>query len=556
MPEDKLTFETRSLSSLVKVFADEELQAPSYSKGSALANEMYSFQVAYRADRLVKGIQVKAVSKLKEEIQLASVGLVPVEMAVYYNHDDHVLRATPGLYPDPLYPVSAAEGIVSLPNQWRSLWVTVELKGASEPGHYPIQILFESGSGEPLGEETFELEVIGSRLPEQELIYTNWFHTDCLATYYGIEVFSEKHWDIIEQFIQTAVKHGMNMILTPLFTPPLDTAVGGERPTVQLIDVEKTGSAYRFGFDKLSRWVELGNRSGIRYFEFSHLFTQWGVKHAPKIMVTIDGEEKQLFGWETDAGGEEYRSFLDQFLPQLVRYLKDNGLEQRSYFHVSDEPYKDHLHNYERASEILKAHLDSFPIIDALSDYDYYEQGYVRNPIPASNRIEPFLENGVPNLWTYYCCSQFKEVSNRFIDMPSSRNRILGFQLYKFQIRGFLHWGYNFWYSQYSVKEIDPYTSTDADYGFPAGDPFVVYPGKDGQVVESLRLKVFYDAFQDLQALKHLESYIGREQVMAWIEEGLDEEITFKQYPRSEEWLLSKREELNFKIKQLSASSS
>ncbi|WP_010273431.1 DUF4091 domain-containing protein [Paenibacillus senegalensis] len=555
MAEEMVTLETRSISSLAKVFADEELKASPYKKGSALANESYSYQMAYRADRLTKGIRVKVISPLEASIELSQVGLVPVELAAYANHDEHVIRGTAGLYPDPLYSLSEEEGLALLPNQWRSIWVTVNLQGNSQPGLYPIRVIFETASGDQLAEETFELEVVGESLPPQQLIYTNWFHSDCLATYYNVEVFSEEHWTLIETFLRTAVQHGMNMVLTPLFTPPLDTAVGGERPTVQLVGVKRNGTAYEFDFTKLERWVQMCSGLGIQYFEFSHLFTQWGVKHAPKIIAQTEQGEQQIFGWSTDAGGEEYGNFLNQFLPELVAFIRSRDLEQRSFFHVSDEPHKEHLPNYKQASDRLKAHLEGFPIIDALSDYDFYEQGYVQTPIPASNHIEPFIENQVPDLWTYYCCSQYEEVSNRFIDMPSWRNRILGFQLYKFQIRGFLHWGYNFWYSQYSIRPINPYQQTDANYAFPSGDPFVVYPGSNGEAVLSLRLKVFYDAFQDLRALEKLESYIGRDQVLLWLEEGLDEEITFKQYPRSDEWLLTKREELNHKLKSLAASS-
>lgn len=539
--------ETRCLSSLVKVFPDEELNARVYTKGSALSNEKYSFQIAYRSDLLLKWLEVKVESELNEVLSVRSVGLVPAEMVAYHDHDEHILRSTPGLYPDPLYNI-AEEGLAGLPGNWRSLWIEADLQGKVKPGHYPIRVLFMH-AGECLAEETFELEVIGAELPEQQLKYTNWFHTDCLATYYSYEIFSEEHWRAIDNFVRTAVKHGMNMILTPLFTPPLDTRVGGERPTVQLVDVEKSGDTYRFGFDKLKRWVELCSRNGIRYFEFSHLFTQWGVKHAPKIMAVENGTEKRIFGWETDATGDDYRGFLSQFLPELVRFIQTNGLEERSFFHVSDEPHKEHLENYQKASDLLKQYLADFPMIDALSDYEFYDKGYVKNPIPATNHIEPFLENKVPNLWTYYCCSQYKEVSNRFLNMPSARNRILGYQLYKFDIAGFLHWGYNFWYAQYSIRPIDPYTNTDSNYGFPAGDAFVVYPGPDGQAIESLRLKVFYDAFQDLRALKLLESMIGREQVLELIEEELEEEITFRTYPREEEWLLNKREQINRMIK-------
>lgn len=51
--------------------------------------------------------------------------------------------------------------------------------------------------------------------------HTEWFHSDCLANYYGEEVFSEEYWRIVENFVKTAVKHRYNMLLTPIFTPPL-----------------------------------------------------------------------------------------------------------------------------------------------------------------------------------------------------------------------------------------------------------------------------------------------------------------------------------------------
>ncbi len=243
-------FETRILHSLVKVFPDEELQAAvSKAKGSALLNEVFSYQVAYRSPHLIPAVKVKAESELGDLVALRSVGLVPSELPIYSDHDDNVLRSTPGLYPDPLIPLTDGE-LRAYPGQWRSVWVTVDPKGQAKPGRYPITVRFETASGETLGEERFELEIIGAELPKQQLLHTQWFHADCLATQYGVEAFSERHWELLEKYIRTAADHGINMLLTPLFTPPLDTEVGGERPTVQLVDVEMTGEGqYRFGFD-------------------------------------------------------------------------------------------------------------------------------------------------------------------------------------------------------------------------------------------------------------------------------------------------------------------
>lgn len=553
MTAAQMPFVTRTISSLEKVFADEELQAAVFNRASALRGETLSFQVAYRSQRLVKKLKVSLESKLASRMAARTVGLVPAEMPVYHDHDDNVLRAVPGLYPDPLLPVKESEGLTGFPGQWRSVWVTVDVSEDTAPGVYPIDIVFTTNDDQELARETFELNVLAAGLPEQRLIHTEWFHTDCLATYYGVDVFSERHWDIVERYVRTAVQHGINMLLTPLFTPPLDTEIGGERPTVQLVDVEKSGTAYTFRFDKLKRWVDMCDRCGIRYFELSHLFTQWGAKHAPKIVAAENGETKRIFGWDTDATGDAYKSFLGQFLPELDRFIKQNGLENRVYFHVSDEPHKDHIPWYESASGWLKTFVGDYPTIDALSDYDFYEKGLVPTPIPASNHIRPFLDNEVPNLWTYYCCSQYKNVANRFICFPSARNRVLGLQLYKFQIAGFLHWGYNFWYAQYSRFPIDPYRNTDANHAFPSGDPFVVYPGEDGSPVESLRFEVFREALQDLRALTLLESLIGRDKTIELMEQGAEAPITFDVYPQDAAWLLACRERINEAIRVHSA---
>ena len=536
--------ETRCVSSLAKVFADEEIVDPIFKKASALLNETYSFQIAYRVnDRDLKRLKISIESDLQNKIEVRAVGLVPSEFPIYDDHDAHILRSTPGLYPDPLYPLDDNK-LTIVHHQWHSVWLTINLNTDVSPGFHPIKVIFESESKEKIGEEIFELEVIPARLPEQELICTHWFHSDCLATQYNVEVFSGEHWRLIEQYIETATKHGMNMLLTPLFTPPLDTDVGGERPTVQLVDVEKNGNDYNFDFDKLLRWIHMASSKEIKYFEFSHLFTQWGAAHAPKIMATENGEMQKIFGWETDAHGEEYHHFLSQFLPSLIGFIEQHQIEERVYFHVSDEPNAGTFESYKKASDLIHDYLSDYPVIDALSDYQYYEQGLVKKPIPPNDHIESFLQHEVQDLWTYYCCAQYKEVSNRFFNFPSARNRISGIQFYKFNITGFLHWGFNFWYSRLSKNQIDPFKNTDADKGFPSGDAFLVYPGEEGPI-ESLRLEVFYDVIQDLRALKLLEELIGRGKVMNLLEGTLENPITFGEYPRESDWLLKKREQVN-----------
>ncbi|THF75361.1 DUF4091 domain-containing protein [Cohnella fermenti] len=547
-----IRWEMRCVSSLAKVFPDEELTHGEHGAGSALRGEAYSFQVAYRLPEAARSLWTRvtvASPGWRGTLTAQAVGLAPSALPGYGDADAHVLRGKPGLFPDPLLPLGPGGKLRALPNQWRALWIEAVAAADEAPGVHPIEVRFMNDDGAAAAAETFLLDVIDVVLPEQELLHTEWLHADCLATQYGADVFGERHWELLEAYAATAAAHGVNLLLTPLFTPPLDTAVGGERPTVQLVDVKLTADGYAFGFDRLTRWIGMCERVGIRNFEFSHLFTQWGAKHAPKIEAEENGALAKRFGWHTDAAGEEYGRFLDSFLPALLAYIREHGLEGRVFFHVSDEPREEDLASYTAASERLRRHVGELPVLDALSDFAFYERGLVGQPIPGSDRIEPFLEAGVPDLWTYYCCAQYKEVANRFFDMPSARSRILGAQLYKFRMKGFLHWGYNFWYSQYSLRAVNPFETTDADGAFPSGDAFLVYPGENGPV-ESIRLKVVREALQDLRALRLLESLAGREATLRLLEQGLETPLTFRAYPREADWLLARRGLVNEAIRE------
>lgn len=338
------------------------------------------------------------------------------------------------------------------------------------------------------------------------------------------------------------------MILTPIFTYALDTGVGLERTTVQLVDVIVEGEGkYSFGFTNLDRWVQMCIEEGVEYFEMSHLFTQWGCEHAPKVMALVNGSQKRIFGWEDDSFGDRYLGFLKQFLPKLRKELIALGIKDRCFLHLSDEPHSDHCENYERCNSLVRECICDIPILDALSEYEFYRKGLVDRPACATNRMENYLGHEVPNLWAYYCGVQVTDSPNRFIAQPSSRNRILGVLLYKYDCKGFLHWGFNFYNCMYSYHHINPYLTTDAEGAVVAGDPFLVYPGENGDPEESLRLMVLNEAFNDFRALKLLESLSSRRETLSL----LDDNLTFKEYPWDNDYIINLREKINSRIDEL-----
>lgn len=525
------------ISSLEKLYFNDNIPNTTLKCFSMLKNEKKSFQIAIECN---DNISINCAIKTNlNSFKLYKVTDIKSDFPMAKGADNYFRFSDNGYYPDLLIPIN---NDFELNKGINSIWVEIDANQNYVGNHY-FTINIEDFC------EELTVEIINAELDFSDFVYTNWFHTDCLMSYYGFEAFSDEYWCVTENFLKTACEYGMNCVLTPIFTPPLDTEIGKERPTVQLVDVTLNNGKYSFDFDKLTKWIDMSKKCGITHFEMAHFFTQWGAKHPPKIMATVDGEYKKIFGWETKSVSKEYKRFLTEFSVELKKYFEENNLKDRVLIHVSDEPNFGMIRSYSKASKLIHKLFKGYKIVDALSDVWFYRLRIVSNPIPSNDHIDKFLSKN-NNLWTYYCSAQIKKyVSNRFFCNDSIRTRVIGYQMHKYDIKGFLHWGYNFYYSQLSKGLIDPFTVTDAGKAFPSGDCFVVYPDKDGTPLQSIRLKVFYDALQDMAALKTLEKLTNKEKCLNIIEENRKHSITFSNYPHSNEWLLDTREKINLEIK-------
>ncbi len=546
------------ISSLEKCFLDESVfDKADVPEMSMLKNERFSFQVCYDLSETVMNhswVQIKIDSPLKEFINVYRVRQIPSSLPVFRDKtDDYYLRTKPGLYPDLLEPYEAM-GRLTADNNLNSVWFEIVPEGKVSAGKYPIRLTFlKNSTDEVEAELTAEIEIVDAELPAQKLIYTQWFYPDCLMNYYRTGSFDEEHWRIIENFMINARKYGQNMMLTPLFTTVLNSAKGEVyRSRTQLVGVEKKGDQYSFDFSQLGRWVDLCDKIGFEYFEIGHFFSQGGAEFAPKIYATEDGKETELFGWGTKSDDPAYFAFLEVLIPAFLKYLREEkkGADRRCWFHISDEPTSKHIERYCKLKNFVKPLIGDLPLFDALYDYNFYEQGIVEHPVPCTNHLRAFLEHEVPELWAYNCGWQTKDhLSNRFFSMPSARNRVLGVQLYKFAMQGFLHWGYNYYNSQGSYHPVNPFICSDGEGWVPSGDTYSVYPAPDGTAWPSLRQIVFNEGLQDLRALQLCEEWFGKDRVMEELEKGIDP-ITFENYPTGAEWLLGLRRRLNRMIKE------
>ena len=534
----------KQISSLEKVRANDNLDYVEIHKKSVLAGERLSYQLCMKAANLLFAT-ASVESPLADNITLYCVKDAYMDAPVTAKVDmEDYLTQDPGFMPDILVPLKEMGDKLSLGSQVSTIWVKLDVPKDTTPGIYPVKIKFTVNA--PGGElvsvfyETMTVEVIPAVMPEQNLIYTRWFYADCIAVAHGVEIYSEEHWALIDKYIAAAADTGINMILVPTHTPPLDTEIGTTRPCVQLVDIEKKGDRYEFSFDKFKRFIDICKKNGIKYYEMAHMFSQWGAKFAPNIMVTENGKKDYMFGWHVAADSEEYVSFLKQYIAAISEELVKEGISENTYFHISDEPTLDNIDTYKTASEIIRPLIGNSKTFDALSNYVFYEKGLVECPVTSVSHVHEFLEHDIPNQWVYYCCGPQRVFPSISMSFPSYRARILGFLLYKYDIKGFLHWGFNYYNAVVSVYPINPYLTTSGDGAYPSGDPFIVYPAK-GDVYPSIRGEVTYEAIQDVNVCFALEKLIGRENVVRMIDEAAGSDLRFDDYPRCKEFIESLR---------------
>ncbi|MBR4419302.1 MAG: DUF4091 domain-containing protein [Clostridia bacterium] len=505
-------------SSSKKIFNKEDCLL--INKDTCLKNETYCFQIFVEKDK-DKEYEVKINSNLKTTVYFVDKG--KVDRYRDEVQDDYYVRQADDLYPDLL---TKCNFFKTDSKGCATLFVEIPADG-KQSGQYEIQIDID---GEVA---SFQLLISNDKLVENDLLLTNWIHMDGICHYYGVNFWSDEFINKLDFFLQAYVKMGNNMILVPTITPALDTEVGGERLTTQLVSITKKEENYFFDFTKLEQFVDICHKHGIKYFEFAHLFTQWGGECCPKIMVNINGEEVQEFGWHIKSTDAKYFNFLKQYLQALVDFLAKKDIKKNSFFHITDEPEIKDLEKYVEVASFVRKQAEGIPILDALSNFTFMKHNVMDLPVVSlkSKDLSEFLQQ---DNMVYYCVGVDCEyITNRYWDMPLQRVEILGFLLYLLGTKGFLHWGFNFYNAQFSKHSINPYENATAGGGFPAGDSFILYPGVS-DVDYSLRYFSMIKAFEDYRLLKTLEKNMGRKAVLAMLND--ENVLDVRNYPRSAEW--------------------
>ncbi len=143
-------------------------------------------------------------------------------------------------------------------------------------------------------------------------------------------------------------------------------------------------------------------------------------------------------------------------------------------------------------------------------------------------RFKEFQERG-DVVWSYVCNDPISPYAQMFIDTDGLMHRLMIWQHYQRDAVGFLYWGTTSWGPYRTEGEtLNPwenvYNGVGDVYGnLLAGEGFLAYPGsaigREG-AVGSIRIKILRDALDDIELLSLAEKYLGKDWVMAKVDEA------------------------------------
>lgn len=521
-------------SSLIRIYpATRPLVRGSLSMDVA-RNEFFSCQVAVRRDDPA-GVTQPDPATVKVVVEAGSpwnarvrrVGYVPMRHANTWKPDGEIdgREHIPGFVPDPLFEENA---LWMRSGETHSFWISLRPVRPVKAGRHTVRICVTGeGDGAP---HVLNLRVRVHPVmirPRRDFSVIHWFYNDSLLDFHHCDAFDKRYWSVLPNYLRNLAEHGQDTVYVPVFTPPLD---GVKRPTQLLRVTETKPGRYSFDWRDVRKYIATARACGIRRFEWTHLFTQWGARHALRIYHGQGLDKRVLWPPETPATGPVYRDFLRQFLPAFARFLRRGNLMDRSFFHLSDEPHDaEQQANYRAARELLRELAPWMRVMDALSDATFARQKLVDTPVCTISGVDEFIGQGMP-VWCYFCCQPRERYLNRMLDDSLAKIRMSGWLFHRWPLKGFLHWGYNFWYAPGSQKRIDPFQTSDGENwpGWPHGDPFLVYPGSDGPL-DSIRWEVFAESLQDYALLQSLK--VRRD------DRRLARLRSFKDFPKTEKWI-------------------
>lgn len=489
---------------LLKVFPESNYFPVAIAHADVARGENASFQFVVRSNAELHNLKiaVKAPSNGKNsfaEIKKGFVGFVKVGRANPEPSKDSY-KPMSGYFPDPiLYEESRDVPFGTT----QPIWVSVKIPADCQPGLYngSVEITCDVGGHSISKSKSFEIEVYKPVIQKTSLWVTNWFFLDKLS-YLNNNKPAEKHsdiyWELSRVMAKTMAEYRQNVAMISPFDHTKFTFENNK---------------WSFDFTNFNKMVQLFVDEGvIGRLEGGHLGGRidggWSSPFGLNVPVLKnDSINKELLALDNPRTKDFYKAFL----PAFVGNIKANGWGEQYIQHIADEPIDANVESYIKISKFLKTLVPGLKVIEACHTHQL--ENMVDVWVPQMNFLNEGLdfytdrETKGDEVWYYTCLAPKGEYANRFIELPLIKTRLLHWVNFKYNIPGYLHWGFNHWGTSDGISASDdPFDDTSgmilsSGNVLPGGDSWIVYPGYK-RLYPSIRLEAMRDGIVDYELLK------------------------------------------------------
>jgi hypothetical protein len=492
------TLECFATSDLDRVFEDgygSPESRPSALSLSGLRNETISAQCVVLAHEDLEGVAV-SVGPLQ---QGQGPGVIPAQN-VHWNfvagifieknspnrQREDLLRPAPAWFPDYL----SEDRTCSMRKGTRkAVYFTIEIPREALPGEYRATVTARASSTSttlPLA-----LQVYPLTLPEERHVWvTEWFSTSEFSKHHHMAPSDEEHfYRLLKVYAENMAEHRQNVF-----------RVGLESVESRIMADGKLEFDFA-RFDKLAQVFWDTGRMDLLETGFIAEFGKGGWSGSEIVLANFPVKEAN--GQRSSVSGEE---FLPQFLPAFGSHLRAKGWLAKTVFHICDEPSNHNIMAWRNASDFVHRYAPELRRIDAIETPHCL--GALEVWVPKLDHLATWqdayeeAQRQGNELW-FYTVGIFQGGSllNKTVDVPLIEARLMHWLNYRYNLRGYLHWGFNAWTD-------DPINAS----GEHRGDGWHVYPKKDG-LLNSVRWEQMRNGLQDYECLWFLENKVSEMRV-------------------------------------------
>lgn len=485
------------LDALVKPFPDDIPRPPGPALAEVARGEHATLQIVMRGEKTITQLHTR-VSRLTSipgnEFLNAQpprfVANVLVDRPTQRPSKDQ-LRLPPAEYPDPLLD----DEFRDVPGgHGQAIWITVPVPTNAAAGSYEGKLtLTGSADGQPFQvDQMLRLTVRNAIAGPASLWVTEWFAMHSRHMQIAPEPESAAYYALLRRYARNMAEHRHNVaLISPL--------------ALAQFSVNREGKLTS-DFTRFDRWVRIFQEEGvIGRIEGGHIGGRKAGWESPFVVTIWAVQDGKAVSSQVAPESREAEGFYGEFLPALVLHLKAQGWLSNYLQHLADEPIVQNIESYRAMAGLVRKYAPELRTIEACHTKDLV--GSIDVWVPQLNYLQQDFEHyqgrqkAGEEVWFYTCVFPQGEYANRFLEQPLIKTRLLHWINFQYGVTGYLHWGYNQW------TDDSPFTHSTRPHNgppyLPAGDPWIVYPGRDGPL-DSIRFEAMRDGIADYALLQAL----------------------------------------------------